>query len=202
MTRALALLAVAGSVLLVALAWDVLRWQDELEAQDVRFLAAPTQVRYAAPATRIPLGATERLLGARDDLAFRRQLEAFARIRPGTAFTPQLLALRSETQLGLAELARRDDDARRRSRAANMTGVLALDESLAPRDPDALANVVTGAVGSFRNAVELDPANADAKTNLELALRIAKAATLSGDAPDGGRNEGDEAGVGRPGSGY
>ncbi len=200
--RLLAVVALAASVGLALFAWDVLRWRSELEAQDVRFLAAPTQARYRTPPALFPFGVGERALGAGDDRAFRRQLESFARIRPGTVFTPQLLALRAETQLGLAELARSDGDARRRSRAANRTGVVTLDESLAPRDPNALANVVTGAIGSFRNAVELDPRNADAKTNLELALRIAKAATLSGDAPEGGRNEGDEAGIGRPGSGY
>ena len=67
-----------------------------------------------------------------------------------------------------------------------MIGVIALDESLAPRDADALANLITGAIGSFRNAVEIDPANSDAKTNLELALRIAKAASLGGEAPPAG----------------
>jgi hypothetical protein len=201
-TRALSVAALAGSVLLAVFAGDILRWRDDLEAHDVRFLAAPAQVRYAAPDTRIPRGAAELALGAGDDVAFRRRLESFARIRPGTVFTPQLLALRAETQLGLADLARRDGAAARRSRAANMMGVLALDESLAPRDAAALANLIAGAIGSFRNGVELDPGNADAKTNLELALRIARASTLSGDAPEGGRNEGDEAGVGQPGSGY
>jgi hypothetical protein len=201
-SRVAAVAASALAVLLAVFAWDVLRWSDSLEAQDVRFLAAPTRAEYSSPPALLPLGAARRALGAEDDLVFRRQLQGFARVRPGVVFTPPLLALRAETQLGLAELARRDPDARRRSRAANMTGVVALDESLAPREPEALAQLIGGAIGSFRSAVELDPANADAKANLELALRIAKAATLSGDAPSGGRNTGDEAGLGRSGSGY
>ena len=202
MKRALVVLAVAASGLLVVFAVDVLRWRSDLEGQDVRFLAAPTQARYAAPPELLPFGAAERALGGSDDVAFRRQLESFARVRPRGVLTPRLLALRAETQLALAELARSGGDVRRRSRAANMIGVLALDVRLAPSDPDALANLVAGAIGSFRSAVELDPANADAKTNLEVALRIAKAATLSGDAPAGGRNTGDEAGIGQSGSGY
>jgi hypothetical protein len=201
-TRLAAGAATLGALVLVAFAWDVLRWRDSLERQDVRFLGAPGQVRYEEPPALLPLGAAERALGGGDDLAFRRRLDAFARVRPGTFFTPQLLALRAETQLGLTELSRADPERTRRSRAANMTGVLALDESQAPQEPEALAGLITGAIGSFRHAVELDPANADAKTNLERALRIARAATLSGDAPSGGRNEGDEAGIGRTGSGY
>jgi len=197
-----ALLALGVAALLVTFAFDVLRWNRSLETQDVRFLAAPTQARFSPPPTLVPFRGTERALGAGDDLAFRRQLQGFARVRPGVQFTEQLLALRAETQLGLAGLSRSDPDARRRSRAANMIGVIALNENLAPRDPDALANLITGAIGSFRNAVEIDPGNSDAKVNLELALRIATAASLGGDAPSGGRNRGEKAGLGQPGSGY
>lgn len=202
MRRTLIVFALAASAALVVFAVDVLRWQSGLEAQDVRFLAAPAQARYHEPTALLPAAAVEHALGASDDVAFRRQLEGFARVRPGVAFTPPLLALRAETQLGLAELARSGNDVRRRARAANMTGVLALDVHLAPSDPDALATLIAGAIGSFRSAVELDPANTDAKANLEAALRIARATTLSGPAPTGGRNTGDEAGIGQSGSGY
>jgi hypothetical protein len=201
-TRLAAVGALAAAVALVLFAWDVRRWSDGLAAQDVRFLASPNQARYEEPPALLPLGAARRALGGEDDLAFRRTLESFARVRPGTQLTPQLLALRAETQTALAELGRGEPELGRQSRAANMTGVLALDESQAPREPEALASLITGAIGSFRNAVELDAANADAKTNLERALRIARAATLSGDAPSGGRNRGDQAGIGRTGSGY
>ena len=202
MTRTAAVAALAVAALLVAFAADVRRWSGSLEEQDVRFLGAPGQVRYEDPPALLPLDAAERALGAGDGLAFREQLEAYVRVRPGTFFGPQLLALRAQTQAGLAELALEDPEAARRSRAANMAGVLALDESQLPQEPEALAELIRGAIGSFRNAAELDPANADAKTNLERALRIAQAATLSGDAPSGGRNRGDRAGIGRTGSGY
>lgn len=195
-------LALGVAALLTIFAIDVLRWSRALEAQDVHFLAAPTQARFSPPPSLVPFGVAEDALGAGDDLAFRRQLQGFARVRPGVNFTQDLRALRAETQLGLAGLSRSDPDARRRSRAANMSGVIALNENLAPRDGEALANLITVAIGSFRNAVEIDPANADAKVNLELALRIADAASLSGDAPSGGRNRGQSAGLGQPGSGY
>ena len=202
--RAAALLALAAAAVLVVAAVDVLRWERSLAAQDVRFLALPGQSRYSQPAELLPFRAAEHALSASDDLAFREQLQAYARVRPRGAFAgqPGALALRAETQLGLARLSRSDPDAARRSRAANMIGVLALDERLAPRDPEGLADVIRGAIGTFRNAVEIDPSNADAKLNLEQALRIAKAASLGGDAPSGGRNRGERAGLGQAGSGY
>lgn len=204
MRLAAALLALVAAAALGAFALDILRWDRALAAQDVRFLAAPGQSGYTEPPSLAPLGATGAALGAADDLAFRRYLQGYARVRPRpTFFDAQLVqALRAETQQGLAALSRTDPDPVRRSRAANMLGVLALDERLAPRDPEALADLIRGAIGSFRNAVEIDPANTDAKLNLEQALRIAKAASLGGDAPSGGRNTGERAGLGQAGSGY
>lgn len=200
---AAAVLALAAAATLVVVALDVLRWDRSLAAQDVRFLATPGQSRYSDPPAVLRTGVAEYILGGSDDLAFRQRLQGYARVRPRVGFSGQSAnALRAETQLGLAHLSRTDRDAARRSRAANMIGVLALDERLAPRDPDALADLIRGAIGSFRNAVEIDPTNADAKLNLEQALRIAKAASISGDAPSGGRNRGERAGLGQVGSGY
>ena len=201
---AAAVLALAASAALVVVALDLLRWDRAMAGQDVRFLAAPSQSRFSDPSTVLPFGVTERILDAGDNLEFRRHLQGYARVRPRVGFgdAQQLQTLRAETQRGLADLSRTDPDAARRSRAANMIGVLALDERLAPRDREALADLIRGAINSFRSAVEIDPANADAKLNLEQALRIAKAASLGGDAPSGGRNRGERAGLGQPGSGY
>ncbi|MBA2460900.1 MAG: hypothetical protein H0V45_03900 [Actinobacteria bacterium] len=201
---AAAVLVLAAAAVLVVFALDMLHWDRALAAQDVRFLASPSQSRFSEPPTLLPFGATENALGAGDDLAFRRQLQGYARVRPRAAVVDvqRVQTLRAETQLGLARLSRTDPDSARRSRAANMIGVLALDERLAPRDPEALADLIRGAIGSFRNAVEIDPSNSDAKLNLEQALRIAKAASIGGDAPSGGRNTGERAGLGQAGSGY
>jgi hypothetical protein len=198
-----ALLALVVSALLVTFAIDVLRWNRQLAEQDVRFLAAPKQARFATPSGLLPFGIAEKTLGGRDDLAFRRQLSGFARVRPGAVFDAQAFeALRSETQLALARLSRVDPDHHRRSRAANMIGVIALDPQLAPTVQEEQDKLLRGAIDSFRSAVEIDPSNADAKRNLELALRIPGAAFLPGDSPSGTRDAGDQAGLGTPGSGY
>ena len=201
---AAALLALAPAALLVALAVDALRFERSLAEQDVRFHAAPQAARFSRPPTLLPAGIAEAVLGAADDLAFRRQLQQFARVRPGATnnLTDEHLKLRGETELGLALLSRVDPDPGRRSRAANMIGVVALDNRLAPQDPEELAELVSGAIATFRNAVEIDPSNADAKFNLEQALRIPGFATLPGDDPSGTRDAGDVAGLGRPGGGY
>ena len=198
-----ALLALAAGAVLVIFALDVLRWNRQLAEQDIRFTATPRQARYTQPTGLLPFGLAERALSSDDDLFFRRQLEAFARIRPGAVADAQQFAqLRGETQLALARLSRVDPDPARRSRAANMIGVLALDPQMAPPTQDELAKLVQGAIDAFRSAVETDPANADAKRNLELALRLPSAAFLPGNNPSGSRDVGKLAGLGQPGSGY
>jgi hypothetical protein len=202
--RASAVLSLVAAAMLVAFAVDVLRWDRSLEEQDVRFLAAPKATQFSGPETMLPFGIAQAALGGGDDLTFRRHLAGFVRVRPGAVLTltEQLQAVRAETQLELARLSRFDPNPARRSRASNMVGVLALDPSLAPRDPGELANLVRGAIASFRSAVEIDPSNADAKLNLELALRIPGSANLPGPDPSGTRNTGDRAGLRTPGSGY
>ena len=204
LVRVAAAFALAPAALLVVFAVDVLRWERSLAEQDVRFYAAPQAARFSEPTTVLPFRLARRILGGDDDLAFREQLQGFARVRPGATqnLTDEYLKLRGETQLGLALLSRTDPDRGRRSRAANMIVVVALDNRLTPQDPEELADLLNGAIATFRNAVEIDPSNADAKFNLEQALRIPGFATLPGDDPSGARDAGDLAGLGSPGSGY
>lgn len=201
--RAGAILALLAAAALVVFAVDVLRWERLLSEQDLRFRAVPEQARYSEPSGILPLGIAAKAVAGRDDVAFRRQLEAFTRVRPGVVVDAlRFEQLRGQMQLELARLSRVDPDPRRRSRAANMIGVLALDPQLAPSVQEDFTTVVRGAIDAFRSAVELDPANADAKRNLELALRIPGAASLPPNAPSGSRDVGKTAGLGTPGSGY
>lgn len=201
--RALVVVALAASAALMVFSVDVLRWSRDLDAQDLGFAAAPGQARFSEPAGLLPFGITKEALGGEDDLFFRRQLQAFARIRRGAvADAQQFEQLRGETLLALARLSRVDPDPRRRSRAANMIGVLALDPQRAPLIQEEFEKLVQGAIDAFRSAVEIDPGNADAKRNLELALRLPGAAFLPGNDPSGSRDVGRQAGLGQPGSGY
>jgi hypothetical protein len=204
MKRAAALLALAAAAVLVVFAVDVLRWERDLAEQDLAFAAVPEQARYAEPAGVLPYQIARKALGGGDDLVFRRRLQAFTRVRPGAEIVDAIRfeQLRGEVELELARLSRVDPDPRRQSRAANMLGVLALDPQLAPTVGEDFQQLVRGAIDNFRLAVELDPRNADAKRNLELALRIPGTATLPPNAPGGGRDVGKTAGLGTSGSGY
>jgi hypothetical protein len=197
----LALLAAAG---LVVFALDVLHWDRQLTEQDLAFLAVPEGARYQEPSGLLPFSIAEHALGGEDDLAFRRQLQRFVRVRPGVVPVDavQFEQLRGESQVELARLSRVDPDPRRRSRAANMIGVLALDPERAPTDFEEYTRLVQGAIDAFRYAVELDPSNAEAKRNLELALRIPGTATLPPNAPSGSGDVGKTAGLGTTGTGY
>jgi hypothetical protein len=188
---------------LVVLAVDVLRWDSQVAEQDVRFRAVPEQARYAEPTGIVPLGFAEALLGGGDDLAFRRELQSFIGVRPGAVIdAAQFEQRRSAVQVELARLSRVDPDRKRRSRASNMLGVLALDPSVAPSAQEEYSKVVQGAVDAFRYAVELDPSNAEAKRNLELALRIPGTSTLPPNAPSGTGDVGKTTGLGTTGTGY
>ncbi|HEU0303961.1 MAG TPA: hypothetical protein VFR32_05210 [Gaiellaceae bacterium] len=203
LVRVAAVLALVAAGGLIVFALDVLRWERQLAEQDVNFLAVPGQARYSEPAGLLPFGIAMRVLAGHDDLAFRRQLQAFTRVRSGgITDATRYEQLRGELQLELARLSRVDPDRRRRSRAANMVGVLALDPQLAPTFREDFVKLVQGAIDAFRYAAELDPANADAKRNLELALRIPGTSTLPPNAPSGSRDVGRTAGLGTIGSGY
>jgi hypothetical protein len=199
-----AVLAVLIAGALIVFALDVLRWDRQLREQDVRFRAVPEQARYAEPSGLLPLSLARRALAGTDDLAFRRQLQLFVRVRPGAVIADaiELEQLRGEAQIELARLSRVDPDRRRRSRAANMIGVLALDPQRAPTSFDDFNSVLQGAIDAFRYAVELDPSNAEAKRNLELALRVPGTATLPPNAPSGSGDVGKTAGLGETGTGY
>jgi hypothetical protein len=204
MRRIAALLALLAAAALIAFALDVRSWDSQLDEQDLRFAAVPEQARYSEPSGLLPFSLAETVLSGEDDLVFRRQLQLFPRARPGSAVVDaiQYEQIRGQVQLELARLSRVDPDPRRRSRAANMIGVLALDPQLAPTAQEDYLTVVRGAIDAFRNAVEIDPSNADAKRNLELALRIPGTAMLPPNAPSGTRDVGKTAGLGTRGSGY
>jgi hypothetical protein len=88
------------------------------------------------------------------------------------------------------------------SQADDLIGVLAWGGTSAP--PGVLAPA-DRAVAAFTTAARLDPANVDAKTNLEIALRALESKTeRRGPSPNGGpRGTGRHgAGAGTPGQGY
>lgn len=200
--RIAALLAVPAALVLIALAFDVVRVPGELEADDVSFETAPRrQAGLWDGLGDLPGRPGARLLGVDDDLAYRRTLAIWVRVPPGTEiYGPELENLRGRLQSQLAETSAADSNPIRRSQLLNLLGALSLETR--STDPNESENVLRKAIATFRSAIEVDPSNQEAKINLELALRNAKAINLPGTDPDAGAAQGSLSGRGRAGSGY
>ncbi len=202
---AAAVVAVPLALILVVLAVDVLRTPGWVAEDDSRFQSAPIRGSglWNEPgmlATR----ARNTTLGLDDDFAYRRAVALFSRLQPGKEdqlADPELENRWAELQFELTTQSRENPDPQLRSKLQNLMGVTLLARYLFA-SPDQRTMLLSNAVGAFRTAVELDPANADAKTNLELALRAYSPILFPSNAPDSGGAQGEQSGQGRSGSGY
>lgn len=185
------------------LAFDVSRAASTIEADDARFLAQPRIPGYWQDSGVLPLDAGRRLLGARDDIAQRDAVQRFwlGRPRDRSLPGPEQLAERAQAQAALAEA--EADRSPGASQVATLLGVLAL---LTPPDQAERPQVVRAAASAFRRAIVLDPANDDAKFNLESVLRLVADQRSRGQGGGGSAGqEGTEFGgaaLSRRGSGY
>jgi len=196
-------LATVLGIALVVLAADVVVTSRAIDADDFRFQAASArQAGLWRNLGLLPADATTHALGVEDDLAYRRATSLFARSRPGRAPYPgpQLAALRGQAALALTRASQAETSAARRSQLLNFLGTLPLDRRI--QDQAERANVLQTAIGIFESAVRADPENADAKTNLELVLRISNAASVPANEPSGERGGGTRSGSGTTGGGY
>lgn len=189
MTRVLAaVVALAAALVLCALAIDVGRWR---------------HVGTHPPATL--LGATaERLLSTHDDVVLRSGIQTFVaaeRTPYGYDNGQRQTRVRAAAEAQLATVASAATPTEA-SQADDLLGVLAWGGTQAP--PGVL-DPADRAVQSFTQAARLDPANADAAFNLELALRaLAPHGARQGTNPNAGtRGIGTSgAGSGTAGEGY
>lgn len=203
--RGAAILAVPVALVLVVLAVGVLRTPAAIEADDARFHSAPLrQAGLWVDVDGLPAQVGIRLVGADDDLEYRRTLAFFKRLRPGEraqVSDPERENEWAKLQFELTTRSREESNPGRRSELQNLLGVLSLARFLysAPEERD---EILRNALGSFRNAVELDPENGDAKVNLELALRTFSGILTPSNQPTGGAARGRLSGQGASGGGY
>lgn len=199
---AVACFALAAVLLLTAL--DVARWQSALESGDVRYRAAPREQDLWRPEQIIPFAAAEALLGVDDDVDFREALRTLrlAGVAQAESSDPRVALRRSEARSLIAAIAEDDADARLRSRAMTLLGVISFASALSDtQDKDSLQR---DALARFRGAIDLEPDNDEAKANLEIALRRDAEAGESGggDDPTPGGQGARGAGAGEAGGGY
>jgi hypothetical protein len=173
------LLLVAAAICLCAaaaaamLATDVGAWRSALRAGDAEAAADPSAATVPTADELLPFHAARSLLGLDDDLAFRRALVLFHDGYSGIPSHDQSSAgteARAEAEATLERIVRSEGDGARASAAANLLGVLELVDASAG---SSLGGSVDRAIVELQNAVRLDPGDADAKANLELALGLA-----------------------------
>ena len=120
--------------------------------------------------------------------------------RQGADLGPELENLSGQVQLELTRGSAEDANPKRRAQYLNLLATMTLARF--GSDQAETESTLRRAINLLRSAVETDPQNADAKLNLELALRNAKATNLPGTDPSGDAAEGTISGQGRSGSGY
>ena len=205
--------AAAGAVVCLVLALfvtllavDVLRWRNTLSADDVRYRVAPATSGLWSPSTVDPFGIARRMLGVDDDVAFREAVRALrlSRLSDASNSDPKLILQRAEAEDRLQAVATSSGDAARRSQAFGLLGVLKLSTPVANRQERA-TNLKAAGV-DLQQAIALNPSNADAKYNLEVALRRSKGVQTAqgGPSPNSRSNRGNSKGAatGPPTSGY
>lgn len=201
-----AVLAVPVALAAAVVAVDVLRVPGQLQGDDVRFQAAPRRSSSLwTDLSFLPGRPGERLLDVDDDLAYRRVIANFVKLGVGqqeqsTAFGPEAENRRGRTQFDLTTRSAEDSNPKRRSVLLNLLAAMSLETFTS--DAVERENILRNAIFTLRSAVEVDPTNEDAKINLELALRDAKATNLPGTDPESGAARGSLSGQGRSGSGY
>lgn len=213
-----AVAAILLAVLVLLVMASVHRWDGAITRGDARFVAAPPDLSQtsglpAPPRARwkVPTGftadVTERLLGLRDDMAFRRALSLYRAVNPNPneqvqfQDDPELPAKRIRAQQALTAVSKNDPDPRIRSRATNMLGILARTGPT-PVDPNEQRNQILTTIALFKSAIKLDPNNADAKLNLELVLQDPQTETFVSGGPGGNPDAGRRGGTGSGGQGY
>lgn len=199
-----AVLAVPMALALVVIATDLLRTPGQIRADDARFESAPMRQRGLWKVGFLPGLMSERLLGLEDDVFHRQILGLYLKVKPGVVDYegfPELESLRAKAQYEVTRLSQEEPDPKRRSRMLTMYGVIVLDTKV----PDEVSRKdrVRRAVVAFRSAIELDPSNADAKTNLEAVLSREGGVVINpSNAPTRDRAGGKLSGQGSTGSGY
>jgi hypothetical protein len=171
--------AAAALALLLALAVflvaeDVRRWPGRLETADVRYASGSGGEDWR-PADRLPIRLGDDLLDLDDDLAFRRALVLFRNEhRDAEESRPTSERIQRQTVLeqALIDVEEGARDRRRQAQAANLLGVLYFEmaQSAGPGGDAFFGR----ALSAWRRAVIVDPANLDAKVNLELMLTLMK----------------------------
>ncbi len=167
---ALAILVAAGLAVTSA---RVKQFGDDLRRADLRFEVARSSQGDIWDGSRLRSGVLSGVLGANDDLVFRRAAHLFRRSQLNVVSvltSPD--QLRAESTIALERFDKSDRNRIRRSRTANLLAIMSYkDASYDARNADSL---LRRSADEFRRAIRLDSGNEAAKFNLELLLQLQK----------------------------
>lgn len=203
-----ALVSLGLAVALVLVALDVVHWDAALRSDDVTYRTMPDDETLWSIDELAPFDLASRLLAVDDDVDFRRALRALRAAHPDEPSViisdPRIAISRNEAQARLEAVVASDQQRSRRSRAAGLLGVLGLARFVT--ETQAREALLSSTVSNFRKAIGLDPANDEAKFNLELAYQRGRGVEInesaSGQNPTPGGSGSRGAGAGDAGSGY
>jgi hypothetical protein len=168
------------SVLLAALAVDLLRVDRHVATADVRFTTRLDRSVSWTPDTLLPSRVARGILGLGDDVNYRRAAQRFWLSEPRAPLRQfEDVTRRAGAERELAELAESSGSAEHGSLLATMRGGLLLEE--ARSTPSQREVFVRRAIEQFQRAITLDASNDDAVHDLELSLKLLRQ-TGQGDA--------------------
>jgi hypothetical protein len=159
----------AAAVVLVLVAVDAHAWSARLAADDLRYRHDASESHLWQPKEVSPGDLTRHILGIGDDVSYRRALRDFRLGRLTEQVSSTSIAdRRIAAQVELTHVADTDPDARVRSQADNLLGVLGF--GLGAQDFGQHIAFFNNGIAAFQRAILLDPSNDDAYVNLEYAL--------------------------------
>jgi hypothetical protein len=170
-------LVCAGIALLIGLlAADVSTWRTTVARDDLRFRALPSHLHLWRPSTVLPGDPASLLNGTGSTIAYRHALQYFwfSRIGSNPEVRQDAPTLRATAQSKLLNMIASAPNARERSTAANLLGVLVVTTPTVGSETGGTTQVLTRAEQFFQQAIALNSANTDAKQNLELVLRLTR----------------------------
>jgi hypothetical protein len=170
----LGLVCVCLAALVALLAVDVSAWRTTVARDDLRFRALPAHRHLWRPSTLLPGDPASLLIGTGSTIAYRNALQYFwfSRIGSNPEVRQDTPTLRATAQNKLLALVASAPNAKERSAAANLLGVLVVTTPSVGSDSGGATQVLTRAAQFFQQAIALNTTNTDAKENLELVLRL------------------------------
>lgn len=204
--RILTWLAAAAAVVcaagLVLFARDLRSWPPAVARGDVHAGTTSADVRWR-PATVLPTGWSEGMLGASSQLRLRLAIERFRQtynLPPGFESGVAAVQARDAAEASLAAAAQ-GGTAPEQAQALDLLGLLYFGDSSAGGGSAAAVR----AVADLQQAVSTNPADEEAKSNLELVLALLqphgkRAGSSSAAGPRSTGRHG--SGSGTPGEGY